>query len=186
MKRSLALCSMVFILCVLATAAGAQEKSKKTDQDKPGKPASAENPQFAALKKLEGTWTGKGGGEMSGDSFTVIYKVTAAGSTVMETLMPGSDHEMVTMYHMDGKDLVMTHYCAMGNQPHMKCHAGGDAKVLTFECDGKGENMKESDPHMHKMVLSIIDDNHIKSHWTSVDNGKTGHEADFDLTRKKA
>ena len=49
-----------------------------------------------------------------------MIKVTAAGSAVHETIFPGTGHEMVSMYHADGKDLIMTHYCALGNQPRMK------------------------------------------------------------------
>jgi hypothetical protein len=37
-----------------------------------------------------------------GSPASVVYKVTSAGKTVMETLGPGTDHEMVSMYHMDG------------------------------------------------------------------------------------
>ena len=53
---------------------------------------------FARLKALEGEWTGTGGhrGEAK-DPTTVLYKVTGAGSAVVETLFPGTPHEMVTV-----------------------------------------------------------------------------------------
>ena len=47
----------------------------------------------------------------------MVYGVTAAGTAVMEALFPETDHEMLTVYHLEGNDLVLTHYCAMGNQP---------------------------------------------------------------------
>ena len=50
----------------------------------------------------------------------VSYKVSANGSVVMETLFSGTPHEMITMYHLAGNDLVATHYCAGANQPHFK------------------------------------------------------------------
>ena len=51
------------------------------------------------------------------------YAVTAAGSAVVETVFPGTEHEMVTVYHADGSDLVLTHYCMEGNQPRMRAKA---------------------------------------------------------------
>ena len=42
---------------------------------------------------------------------TVTYKVTSGGSAVVETIGPGTEHEMVTVIHPDGDDLMLTHYC---------------------------------------------------------------------------
>ncbi|RYG28214.1 hypothetical protein EON81_28905, partial [bacterium] len=85
---------------------------------------------FAAIKKLKGTWQeGKGK-----ESFQVIYKVTGGGATVIETQMPNTAMEMVTVYHMDGPDtLMLTHYCAAMNQPVMKYVTGNSAKDFRFE-----------------------------------------------------
>src|SRR5215510_15811332 len=87
------------------------------DKHDPHTKAAPTNPQFETLKKLVGTWTGKGMTEESGPS-TFTYKLVAGGSVLMETMMPGTDYEMVTMYHVDGSDVVLTHYCMLGNQPH--------------------------------------------------------------------
>ena len=51
---------------------------------------------------------------------SVVYKLTGAGSALVETQFPGTGHEMVSVYHLDGDDLRMTHYCAAGNQPRVK------------------------------------------------------------------
>ena len=95
----------------------------------------ARHPGFDRLKSLEGTWTGRSGWDEGADKgageVTVIYKVTAAGSAVQETLFPGTPHEMVTMYHMDGADLMLTHYCAAGNQPRMKLEPSADPGGLS-------------------------------------------------------
>ena len=54
--------------------------------------------EFDTMKKLIGTWEGKN--EMHGkeEMVTVEYKLTSGGTAIMETLMPGSAHEMVSMY----------------------------------------------------------------------------------------
>ncbi|MCK7511304.1 MAG: hypothetical protein MZV70_49445 [Desulfobacterales bacterium] len=56
----------------------------------------------------------------NGPAVSVTYRITANGSVVLETLFPGTDHEMLTLYHLDNDRLGLTHYCAMGNQPRME------------------------------------------------------------------
>src|SRR5690348_14678733 len=85
---------------------------------------------FAKLKKLAGTWkteldaTGKAADfkkkvekhkDQHAAEHSVIFKLTGAGSALVETQMPGAAHEMVSVYHLDGDDLRMTHYCAAQN-----------------------------------------------------------------------
>jgi hypothetical protein len=141
--------------------------------------------QLDQLKRLAGEWTGKGKhGEHEMDA-TVTYKVTSGGTAVMETLGPGSEHEMVTLYHQDGNDLVLTHYCMLGNQPRMKAEKGDGSKKLSFKFAGAGNLKSEQDTHMHDMTLEIIDDDHIKTTWTLYKDGKPSDKATFDFKRKK-
>ena len=74
------------------------------------------DPRLAFLKSLEGTWVS----ESSSDDLhegIFEYRVTSGGTTVEERLMAGSPHEMLTVYHMDGKDLIANHFCMLDNQP---------------------------------------------------------------------
>ena len=145
-------------------------------QAAPKDPASPGSHQLDLLKKLEGEWAGK--------DTAVTYKVTGGGSTVMETLFPGTPHEMVSMYHLDGPDLVMTHYCAEGNQPHLKAAPAKDEKSISFTCTG-GTNMKETDHHIHSAQFTFTDEDHMQAVWKSHMDGKPGEQMVFDLTRKK-
>jgi hypothetical protein len=116
---------------------------------------------------------------------TVTYRVISGNSTVMETIMPGTDHEMVTMYHVDGDDLVLTHYCALGNQPRMKAQKDSKEGTLDFRCTG-GSNMKcPTDAHMHSLVLTFVDADHINHEWALMKDGKIDHSVKFELARKK-
>jgi len=137
------------------------------------------------LKKLDGEWVGKAGaGDQKMDA-TVVYHVTAAGSAVMETQFPGGDHEMVTLYTVEGGQLVLTHYCAAGNQPRMKARKGTAANELIFDyAGGPGINVK-TDMHMHAAKITFVDDDHIRCEWTSYEKGKAGHVMSFELERKK-
>ncbi len=64
---------------------------------------------------------------------TCVFKLLSGGSAVRETMFPGTDHEMTNMYHLDGHDLVLTHYCAEGNQSRMRAKPGGKNNVLEFK-----------------------------------------------------
>ena len=142
----------------------------------------AAHPTFDKLKSLEGTWTGKAGpkgGEASAS--TVTYRLTGGGSALVETLFPGTPHEMVTVYYVDGADLRLTHYCAAGNQPSMKL-AGSDGNTMRFEFVS-GTNMKLSDMHMHAASITFVDANHVVAEWTAWRDGKPAEVAVFDLKR---
>src|SRR5262245_32281969 len=109
-------CSMfVFTLVGLTVSATAAEKA-----------ASVNAQRFAALKGLVGDWVVLGKDGKPTDAIVSSFRVTAGGNTVQETLFPGTDKEMVTMYHLDGEDLVLTHYCMLGNQPRLRAEPGGD------------------------------------------------------------
>jgi hypothetical protein len=141
---------------------------------------------FESLKKLAGDWEGKGthGGTDQID-VKVEYKVTAAGSSVMERLFCDSPHEMITMYHLDGDNLLLTHYCAAGNQPRMKAEPGKEANKIAFKFLD-GTNLKaDKGMHMHDLTIELAGDDHIKTEWVSYMDGKPGPTAKFDLKRKK-
>ena len=69
---------------------------------------------------------------------------------MLEIIFQGAEHEMVTVYHADGDEVVLTHYCVLGNQPHMKARPGGDGKQIVFECVGGTNLASERDKHMHQ------------------------------------
>ncbi len=93
--------------------------------------------------------------------------VSAAGTVVMETMQPGTDHEMINMYHLDGDELVLTHYCAGGNQPRMRLdRAVSSAERLVFEFAG-GTNLDPAvDEHIHEAEVAITGKDRIDSRWS--------------------
>ena len=140
---------------------------------------------FDLLKGLAGTWVRLGEGGKPTDEVVSSIRVTAGGSAVHEVLFPGTEVEMITIYHQDGDDLVMTHYCMLGNQPRMKAEPGNEAGKVVFKCQG-GSNMKsEDDKHMHQETITVITKDHINVEWLEFENGAHNHTGKFDLVRKK-
>lgn len=139
---------------------------------------------FDKLKTLVGKWEGTMGEGNDSMPATVEFKLTGGGTALVETLGPGSPFEMVSIYHMDGDNLVMTHYCGAGNQPSMKLKPTKDPNVLFFDFT-HGSNMKPNDMHMHSLTYTFDGADHVKASWVSYMDGKPGEKANFDFHRKK-
>jgi len=139
---------------------------------------------FERMKSLEGHWVSAAPApaDSGGGMLAVDYHVVAAGSALEERLFPGTPHEMVTMYHLDGDELVLTHYCAMGNQPRMRAAENPDGS-LTFTCFGGSNYDCRIDPHMHQGVFTIIDRDHLRTSWTSVNTNEDPPGITFELVR---
>jgi hypothetical protein len=151
---------------------------------------------FARIKTLAGTWKSQTSDEKKAehgekDEFhkedkPVIYKLTGAGSALMETQFPGSAHEMVSVYHLDGEDLRMTHYCAAGNQPRVKLdRANSKPDELIFVFDGGTNLDPEKDMHIHGVKITFNKDGTVTSAWDGYAGGKKAMTTTFALTRQK-
>ena len=141
--------------------------------------------RFEALKRLAGDWVEIGKDGKPTDKVVSSIRVTSAGNTVQETLFPGSGHEMVTMYHLDGADLVLTHYCMLGNQPRMRAEPGTDVNKIAFKLIGATNLKSKDDHHMHKATITIDGKDRFKAVWASCKEGKPCHEVTLDLVRKQ-
>ena len=154
----------------------------------PPPPATGAKPAPAALerfKALAGEWVAAEDGEMSRKGDLVArYAVTASGSAVVETVFPGTPHEMVTVYHADGPDLVLTHYCMEGNQPRMRAKDPKGSR-FDFAYDGGTNIDAKRDRHMHSAFVSLAGADEIQSEWTEVAEGKTVLVARMHLVRKE-
>jgi hypothetical protein len=152
--------------------------------DKPHAANAGSNPAFDQFKLLAGDWVGKEKGK-EGHEVHIQYKVTSGGTAVVETIMPGSDHEMVSVIHPDGKNLIFTHYCMLGNQPQMRAAGAGDGKKVEFKFV-KATNMKsEKDMHMHEVSFTFVDKDTLKTEWTNFTDGKAAGQVVFELKRKQ-
>ena len=91
------------------------------------------------------------------------------------------------MYHLDGADLVMTHYCVLGNQPRMKADPKSPTNQIHFQFAGGTNFDPAKDMHMHEGTLTFIDDDHIEFSGAAWVNGKPAenHCATMKLVRKK-
>ncbi len=136
---------------------------------------------FEDLTALEGSWDSTGPTE---EPVTTTFEVTSAGTVVRERMMAGTDHEMTNMYSLDGNSLVMTHYCAGGNQPRMRAHALENGEVA-FRFDHVNDLKSIDEVFMGKMTLRYIDEDHIEQHWKALRRGEVDHEMVITLKRQR-
>jgi hypothetical protein len=86
----------------------------------------AKHPGLERFKQLAGDWVGTMSEDGKGaQPVTAKYATTSGGTAVVETLGPGTKHEMVTVIHPDGKELALTHYCSIGFPPSKHSCAQG-------------------------------------------------------------
>jgi hypothetical protein len=114
------------------------------------------------MKKLAGTWLAADEDGKPTDRVVSIIKVTSGGSVVHETLFPGQSEEMVSVYTVEGSDLVMTHYCVLGNQPRLKADPKSPTNQICFQFAGGSNLDPTKDKHMHAVTLTLVDDTHIE------------------------
>jgi hypothetical protein len=134
---------------------------------------------FDMLKTLEGNWVGK---DSQGETLEVSFRMTGGGSALMSEIHGHGPENMITMFHMDGDRLMMTHYCGAGNQPRMK-EVAADAKSVSFEFFD-GTNIGPGDGHMQRVTFAETDPNHHTEEWFFLDRGKENRQL-FTLERAK-
>jgi hypothetical protein len=144
----------------------------------------ANHARFEQFKRLAGDWVGKEQGKDDREVH-VRYKVTAGGSAVVETIFPGTDHEMITVIHPDGDDLLLTHYCMLGNQPQMRASGKGDAHKVEFKFVRATNLKSEKDMHMHDATFTFVDKDTLKAEWTHYHDGEAAGKVAFELKRMK-
>lgn len=157
------------LIAVIFVMAGARDVLAESDGQK----------SFHQLAELEGRWVGKGS---EGQPIEVTFRMTAAGSALMSEIHGHGPENMITMFHMDGDRLLMTHYCGAGNQPRMKVIAT-DAKSVSFEFMD-GTNIGPGDGHMQRVKFTQPDADHHIEEWVFLDHG-TEHKEVFTLERAK-
>ena len=135
---------------------------------------------FDQLKSLAGSWEGK---NSMGQSVQVSYRMTAGGSALMSEIV-GHGETMISMINFDGPNrLLLTHYCAVGNQPRMQASASPDGRTITFNFLDATNLDNPQSGHMDHVVIAMLGPDHHTEEWNFIDHGKEIKEF-FDLTRK--
>ena len=69
---------------------------------------------------------------------------------------------MTSVYHLDGADLRMTHFCAAQNQPRLRAHRIDLADGIIDFAFVDATNLRSADAaHVHALEMRLVDSGHI-------------------------
>jgi hypothetical protein len=141
---------------------------------------------LAQLRGLAGEWQGSfewSGARTASGNINATYYETGNGSAVVENLAVSGVPSMTSVYHLDGSDLRITHYCAAQNQPRLKARQIDIAKgVLDFEFLD-ATNLRSPDaPHVYGVEMRLLNADHITLAFLFEGDGKRSKEF-IDLKR---
>jgi hypothetical protein len=140
---------------------------------------------FERMKGLLGVWEGTADMGKGMETLKVTYDLTSAGNAILERFAAGQPHEMVTIYYDYNRKLVMTHYCSLGNQPHMELTNPGEA-VMKFVLSKKMSGLVTlNEMHMHALAIAFDGKDSISHTWTLFDKGTKRSDVSVKLTRVK-
>lgn len=135
---------------------------------------------FSRLKSLAGEWQA----DTAMGKVQLTYEVIAGGTAVVERERGEHMPEMMTVYHMDGKRLLLTHYCMAGNQPRMEAQAYDPASgEIQFRFLDATNLASPAAGHMRNATFRLTDERHMSSDWQFYQNGRVDREEKFDYTR---
>ena len=163
----------LFVALVLAFAALlAAEQTSKIDK----------NPAYDKMITLVGSWQGTVNENGKPLDTHTRFKLVSDGSALASCLDEDTPHKMITMFHMDGNNLMATRYCAAHNQPRMVLMTGGDPNRLVFKFKD-GINIHPNAGHMQQVAFIFDGANHHVEEWTYLQSG-TEETTRFDFRRK--
>jgi hypothetical protein len=178
--RLLALAALSLLLPV--SAASAAVSAAASAAVSAAAPTDAE--AFERLKSMSGRWSANV--EQMPAPVTISWKATANGTALVETMFEGTPHEMMSIYYMDGATLRMTHYCAAGNQPHMRYDGRrSSADEIVFGFDGGTSMNPRKDYHIHEGRIALADGS-VSETWAGWNEGKQADVKKFTMTRASA
>ena len=112
---------------------------------------------FHQLSQLEGRW---GVADGAKSHLEIEFKLTANDSVLLEQWMIQGRLHSLTVYHLDGKRLLATHYCPQGNQPRLVMTRDSVAENIKFSFLDATNLADPKDSHQHELSFEI-DDPHL-------------------------
>jgi hypothetical protein len=138
--------SLVLAVLLVSTAAFAQSVAQKS---------------FEQLKALAGSWDGS----LDGQPLHVSLRVTSMGNALMHEMRGAGPDDPITLFHLDGDRLMLTHYCDAGNQPRMVATISPDGKEIVFNFVEATNLLSSQMGHMQRVTFTFIDSDHHTEKW---------------------
>lgn len=109
---------------------------------------------FTQMKSLVGTWVKA---DAPDSNFSVVFELTARESVLVETWLRGAQNHSLTLYHLNGTELMATHYCPQGNQPRLQLAKDSKPNHLEFTYLDATNLTSLDDSHQHTLGFDLSD-----------------------------
>ena len=114
---------------------------------------------YEQLHALVGDWEAP---LESGKVIRVNYQLMSNNSILVETYRTPSGKETLSVYHLGGKHLLLTHYCAQGNQPRLRYDpSSSDARRFVFDFHDATTLPSKKKEHMAHLEVNLVDADHF-------------------------
>jgi hypothetical protein len=165
------LCALPLLFTAAAFAdSQPAEKSTAAEAVTSAKAAPTAAEVFARLGALVGDWTGT---FENGRTHRVTYRLSAGGTVLVETWALAPGRESITIYYVDGDELLATHYCPQGNQPRLRLISGTHQDRFDFALKDGSNLSVPGGWHQHLMWLQLGNADSFTRSETYVENGST-------------
>src|SRR5579884_3672692 len=132
-------------------------------------PSNGAEAAFDKLKTLAGEWEA----DTSMGKAHLKYETIAGGTALVDRESVADHPPMMTVYHLDGDRIVLTHYCMLGNQPRMQARGlNAETGELHFDFLDATNLTSPAAGHMHNATIRFVDADHIVTSWDFYENGK--------------
>lgn len=133
------------------------------------------------LKALAGDWSLV---DPTGEhtDLRATYMVVAGGAAVIETLLPDTPQETVTVYHLEGDRVTVTQLSARGAPTRLVPRSTADYDTLGFAAD-LDENAEED--QLTGLQLTLIDEEHVRVEWFFTAGEDSPESRVFELQREE-
>jgi hypothetical protein len=138
-------------------------------------PADDRFPPMAQLRKLAGLWVGdvrQSTHQKILGKARIKYEVVSSGYAVMERLLMGKYErdEMVSVYHQEGDQLMMTHFCSSNTQPRLRTKSWtAPVKELKLEFLDSTNILNANMMNITFLKLEFLPDGGLRQTWQSHD-----------------
>lgn len=124
------------------------------------------------LRALAGEWEGSfewSGARTGKGAMKATYYLTGNGSAVVENLIVDDVPVMTSVYHADGADLRLTHFCGAQNQPRLKASRIDEGEgAIDFSFVDVTNVRAPSAPHVEGLEVRFLGADRIRLTFTFI------------------
>ena len=110
---------------------------------------------YSQLKSLVGVWVKEGATQ---SKFKISFELTANETVLVETWMFEGKKRSLTLYHLDGMDLLATHYCPQGNQTRLQVSNDSTLSQISFKFKDATNLASLDYSHQHSLGFVFDED----------------------------